>query len=131
MEKMELSEALKANASVLEELMPEYPKNISYSAKSNGLFYIKITGFSDGIVYYASTGDAGKTSVVLARVDGEPATMRLTNVTDPLVKIKPIAKIGDSALYFSCDGTVGRVFTIKLYGYSKSSIEYTILDSIE
>lgn len=131
MEKMELSGALKANASVLEGLMPNYPKNIRYSAKSNGLFYIKITGFSDGIVYYTSTGDAGKTSVVLAGVDGDPASMRFTNVTDPLVKIKPIAKSGDSAFYFSCDGTVGRVFTIKLYGDSKSSIEYTILDSIE
>lgn len=131
MEKMELSKALKANASVLEELMPNYPKNIIYSAQSNGLFYIKITGFSNGIVYYASTGDTGKTSVVLTRVDGNPASMRLTNVTDPLVTIKPMEKIGDLAFYFSCNGAVGRVFIIKLYGDSKSSIEYTILDSIE
>lgn len=113
------------------ELLPGYPKNISYSAKSEGLFYIKITGFSDGIIYYASTGDTGKSAVVSTRVDGSPATMRLINITEPLVRIKPIAKAGDNALYFSCDGVAGRAFTIKLYGYSKSSIEYTILDSIE
>lgn len=111
--------------------MPEYPKSISYSSESEGLFYIKITGFSDGIIYYASTGDGGKSAIISTRVDGSPNAMRLINVTNPLVRINPIVKDGDTALYFSCEGATRRSFVIKLYGNSKSNIEYTILDSIE
>lgn len=117
--------------SIVGGLLPGYPKEISYSTKSEGLFYIKITGFHNGIIYYASTGDGGKCAVLSTRVDGTPATMQLINITEPLVKIKPIAKAGDKDLYFRCDGAAGRNFIIKLYGSSKSSIEYTILDSIE
>lgn len=111
--------------------MPEYPKSISYTSESEGLFYIKITGFSDGIIYYSSTGDAGKSAIVLTRVDGSPESMKLINVTNPLVIINPIVKDRDTALYFSCDGTTGRRFFIKFYGSSKSNIKYTILGSVE
>ena len=112
-------------------LLPEYPKSIGYSSKSEGLFYIKITGFSDGIIYYSSTGDAGKAAIVLTRVEGSPRAMRLINVTNPLVRINPIVKAEDTALYFMCEGVTGRKFDITFYGSSKSNIEYTILGSVE
>lgn len=133
METIDFNEVIRdpETISVVGGLLPGYPKEISYSTKSEGLFYIKITGFHNGIIYYASTGDSGKCAVLSTRVDGTPATMQLINITEPLVKIKPIAKAGDKDLYFRCDGAAGRNFIIKLYGSSKSSIEYTILDSIE
>lgn len=115
----------------LGELLPEYPKSISYSSESEGLFYIKITGFSDGIIYYSSTGDGGKAAIALTRVEGSPRAMRLINVTNPLVRINPIVKANDTDLYFSCEGVTGRKFDIKFYGSSKSNIEYTILGSVE
>lgn len=112
-------------------LLPDYPTNISHRAISDGVFYLKITGFLNGIVYYTSTGDVGGIGVIAIKVDGDPASINVTNITNPLAKIIPVVKSGDTSLFFKCEGVALREFKIKLYGDSKTDIGYTIIDSIE
>lgn len=118
-------------ASVVGGLLPGYPTNISHRAISDGVFYLKITGFLNGIVYYTSTGDVGGIGVIAIKVDGDPASINVTNITNPLAKIIPVVKSGDTSLFFKCEGVALRDFKIKLYGDSKTDIGYTIIDSIE
>ena len=117
--------------SVVGGLLPGYPTNISHRAISDGVFYLKITGFLNGIVYYTSTGDVGGIGVIAIKVDGDPASINVTNITNPLAKIIPVVKSGDTSLFFKCEGVALREFKIKLYGDSKTDIGYTIIDSIE
>ena len=112
-------------------LLPGYPTNISHRAISDGVFYLKITGFLNGIVYYTSTGDVGGIGVIAIKVDGDPALINVTNITNPLAKIIPVVKRGNTSLFFKCEGVALREFKIKLYGDSKTDIGYTIIDSIE
>lgn len=118
-------------ASVVGGLLPGYPTNISHRAIRDCVFYLKITGFLNGIVYYTSTGDVGGIGVIAIKVDGDPASINVTNITNPLAKIIPVVKSGDTSLFFKCEGVALREFKIKLYGDSKTDIGYTIIDSIE
>lgn len=111
--------------------MPGYPKNIQYVSQSDSLFYIKITGILGGIVFYTSTGDSGKPAVIGVYVEGSPESIRITEISNPLIKIIPIQQKDDTALYFKCNGAVGRKFQIMLYVDSKSNIDYSLLNSIE
>ena len=134
METIEFNEVIKQNIEVVGELLPEYPKTITYyNNDGKGLFYIKISNVGDSVILCLDTGDGGKTCFFSTIVDGSPLSMRLNRIAGNLLYFTPARKNDDASLYFICNGgsAVGRAFKIYIYGRLNRNIEYTVLDNVD